>query len=321
MLKVSVIVPVYNSEKYIESCIRSVMLQTYTEWELLLINDGSKDSSQKICSIFSDADERIRLISQENKGVSAARNTGLGYAEGEYITFVDSDDELEANAIETLVNDIEHYGADICSASKCIVNVNGTQTNVSDDGTIEIYENFEMIKRSLLYDKFTRSLHGKLFRREFLSDIRFVDGHNINEDGYFLFMCYTKCPKVVQHNVSVYRYFTREDSASRSKFSEKYFDMIYFCDLKMKYIRENMPDLMEFVKDMEVRTHLLFLDVLCREGSDEYIKAAKDSVKIIRKGYLKFKPSSKHEKLLSFAAAMGLYPAYRSAYRAKYVKG
>lgn len=316
--KVSIIVPVYNAEKYIEACIQSVLKQTYTDWELVLVDDGSTDESINICRSYADKDARIQVISQKNQGVSAARNTGLANAHGEYITFVDSDDELEPVAVELLLNDILSNKADISSAAKSIVTLDGRVYCSHDNGEIRIFENDEMIKRSLAYDDRTRAVHGMLFDTCFLNDVRFISGHNINEDGYFLFECYAKKPKVVQHNVSVYKYYQRENSASRSKFAEKYLDMLYFSDLKMKYIQEKMPELIDDAKNMQVRTCLLFLDVLCKTNDKKYRPIQKDCVKTIRSGYGYYKPINTHYKKLAVIVALGLYPVYKWLYRKKF---
>lgn len=318
MPKVSVIVPVYNVEKYIESCIRSVLNQTYPDVELVLVNDGSKDASEAICRTFADADERVVLISQPNGGVSAARNTGLRHATGEFVTFLDSDDELHNYAISLMMEDMDQYQADLVIATKEMVRTDGTFYCTNGDGETHVYEGIEMLKRSLCHDRNTRALHGKLFRKSFIDDIRFEEGHNIHEDGYFLFCCLVKQPKIVQHNVSVYKYYERENSLSRGAFSEKYFDMLYFCNLKKAYIQEHVPELLEYAKDMEVRCHLLFLDVLCKPNSEKYVKSASASAKIIRKRLCKFHPQSKHERMLLILASLGLYPLYRAVFRMKF---
>ena len=100
--KISIIVPIYNSEKYLDECLLSIQNQSYTNFEVLLINDGSTDNSNFICEKFVSQDVRFRHFSQENKGVSSARNYGLKEASGEFITFIDSDDYVEANHLEEL---------------------------------------------------------------------------------------------------------------------------------------------------------------------------------------------------------------------------
>lgn len=316
--KVSVIVPVYNAEKYLNMCIHSIQEQTHANWELLLINDGSTDGSETICRSFAKADERIRLISQKNQGVSAARNAGLAHAAGDYITFVDSDDELEKDALEVLLKDIKQHRADIASATKDAVWPDGRRQSLHNDGTVSICEDDEMVKRSLQYDDFTRSLHAKLFTRELLCNVRFAEGHNINEDGYFMFECYVKKPKVVQHNVCLYGYHHWENTASRGRFTDKYLDMLYFGEMKMQYIQEHMPQFMDEAKDMVVRTNLLFLQVLCRSRDKKYREVQKQCVQTVRALHGYHRPINSHMKRLERIVRFGLYPLYKRIYRMKF---
>lgn len=320
MEKVSIIVPVYNVEKYIESCIQSILNQTYDNWELILINDGSVDKSEDICQSFVNRDQRIILVSQENRGVSAARNVGIAKSTGEYIIFLDSDDELESNAVEIMLSDIIQYGADISSASKSVVYADGNVKCLDNDGSIIIYQGDDMIKRSLSYAEHTRSLHAQLLSMDFIKGISFAEGYRINEDGYFLFECYTRNPKVVQHNISLYRYYIRENSLSNGKFSDKYFDMLYLCEKKKHYISENIPQLLDAAKNMEVRTHLLFLQVLCRTNDKQYKDAEKKSMKIVQKLYRYYRPINNHHRFFALIVSIGLYPLYKKLIRFKHFR-
>ena len=110
---ISIIVPVYNVEKYLDRCIQSILVQSFKKFELVLINDGSTDNSLKICQKYREEDNRIVLISQPNKGLSAARNTGLENIHGEYVCFIDSDDFVEKNYLRSLYNNLEKNKADI----------------------------------------------------------------------------------------------------------------------------------------------------------------------------------------------------------------
>ena len=317
---VSVIVPVYGTEKYLPACIESICNQSYKNLQIILVDDQSPDKCPEICDDYAQKDERIIVIHQQNKGVSGARNTGIKNAAGKFIMFVDSDDELYPNAVEILLQDALNYNADIASASTSLVTIDGNISCEYNDNQIYIYEGIEMIKQSLNYGRTIRSLHSKLFTKNIIKDMIFIEGHNINEDGYFMFQCYAKQPKNVQHNISLYKYFYRENSASRDKFSEKYFDMLYFCDLKMQYISRNMPHLIEEAKNMMVRTNILFLEVLCRTTDKQYRMYQNQSVKIVRQLFKYHKPINKHHKKLAWIVKIGLYPVYKVAVRFKYYR-
>ena len=118
---VSIIVPIYNKEKELKQCIESVINQTYTNLEIILVNDGSTDLSREICEKFLQSDSRIKLINKKNEGVELARVTGLKYATGDYVTFVDPDDWIQNNAIEVLVNSIKKENADVSFGKLCRV--------------------------------------------------------------------------------------------------------------------------------------------------------------------------------------------------------
>ena len=122
-IKISVVVPVYNVEKYLEQCLNSIINQTFKDIEIICINDGSKDNSLKIIEEFAAKDKRIRIINKENEGISAARNQGMGLAQGEYISFIDSDDWIEENYLEALYTAAKKYDSDIACSS--IIRVTG----------------------------------------------------------------------------------------------------------------------------------------------------------------------------------------------------
>lgn len=313
-IEVSIIVPVYNTEQYLNACIKSVLKQSYNNFELILINDGSIDNSEKICHNFCEEDERIRLVSQSNKGVSVARNVGIELSKGKYVMFLDSDDELLDDALLILINLIKEYNADLASGRRVYVG-NKSENNKSIE--IELFENKDALIQHLKYDRRFTGCHGKLFSREIIGQTRFYDGKKINEDMFFLFEVCIKEPKVVCSNENVYNYYVRDNSASTSFFSDKYLDMLYFCDLKMKYIMRNEPGLIELAKDMEISTHLFFLGVLCRTNDKQYKKDEKNSIRIVRKRYFDYFPINKYEKKMATIVMLGLYPVYKLYFNLK----
>ena len=317
---VSVIVPVYGAEAYLPNCIESICKQSYTNLQIILVDDQSPDSCPEICDYYAQKDKRISVIHQKNKGVSGARNTGLRYATGDYIMFVDSDDELYPNAVDILIKDAHQYGADIVSAIK---RKNGGKRNViySDENEkIFVYRDEEALLLSLDGDKNTNSACAKLFKATFIKGILFEDGKSINEDGFFIFQCYIKKPVLVQHNVAVYQYNVVENSNSRQFFSDKYFSMIYFCDRKKEIITYRYPHCIERMYNMEVRTHLQFLEVLCRTNDKKYSDTHKESVQTVRRLYQYHKPINAHHKRMAWIVAHGLYPLYKKTVRIKYYR-
>ncbi len=317
---VSIIVPVYNAESYLKRCVDSILGQTYKNLQVILVDDGSTDSSGNLCDFFKNIDDRILVLHQKNSGVSIARNSGMDNASGEYLMFVDSDDTLKRNAVELLLSHALEYSADIVSAVKSTIDINGNEHCVYDDEEFNIYEGITPLKMSLEYDRQTNSACAKLFNKKFIGNTRFAAGRNINEDGYFIFECYSRMPKLVQHNISVYNYYVNKNSSSRREFSEKYFDMLYFAEKKMKYIKVNYPDLLSSANNMMVSTHLFFLEVLCRPKQSKYKKAQKESIRLVRTMYKQYTTLNKHEKKIALIVVLGLFPVYKFLVRMKYFK-
>ena len=262
---VSIIVPVYGTEKYLPACIESLCNQTHTFIQIILVDDQSPDKCPQICDLYASKDSRINVIHQKNTGVSGARNAGLDVATGEYIVFVDSDDELCPRAVEQLLQDAVVWSADIVSATNKLLDESGNIIRDNGDGHFEIFQDDIPMLLSLQGKRNTDSVWAKLFRREFVKGIRFEEGKNINEDGFFMFECFVRKPILVQHNIAVYKYFVRHNSCSRQKFSDKYFSMFYFMERKKEYIKEHYPQYLEQAYNMEIRTFLFFLDILCND--------------------------------------------------------
>ena len=314
---VSVIVPVYGTESYLPSCIDSIRNQSYHNLQIILVDDQSPDRCPEICDRYSEVDSRIIVVHQKNKGVSGARNTGLQYATGEYVLFVDSDDRLYPDAVRILLQDTRENNADIAWATQ-------KQPDKKDvsykEGTMRIYRGSESCLLALTGVYNTEAVWSKLFRREFIDGLFFEEGKNINEDGFFMFQCYLKKPLLVQHDVAVYQYNTRPGSASRDTFSEKYLSMLYFCERKKEQIAEFYPQYIAQAHNMEVRTNLQMLDVLCRTVDKKNKPLEKQCIQTVRRLYPYHKPINKHHKLLAGIVKHGLYPVYKWAVRMKYYR-
>lgn len=317
---VSIIVPIYNSEDYLPRCIESIINQSYHNIEILLVDDGSADDSLKICNDYASVDSRIKVIHQDNQGVSAARNTGLKNMIGKYFSFVDSDDSLRDHAIELLLNDLLEYRADISLAMKSTVLSDGTIRTANEDHSVSVYSGLDMLKRSLDGEAQTFSACAKLYKTSRFQTVRFAEGRSVNEDGFFLFQCYLLQPTVVQHNESIYLYYVREGSNSRDLFSDKHLDMLYFCEQKKEMIQKQYPQLAHKLANMEVRTLLFFLGVLCRTNDKKYAATQKECIRKVKQNYSAFLPRNGHERQLAWIVAHGFYPFYKAAVRMKYYR-
>ena len=207
-MKISIIVPVYNCAAYLERCVKSLIQQTYKDLEIILVNDGSTDGSGDLCRRLAASDTRITVIDQENKGVSAARNTGLEASKGEMITFVDSDDSIDPETCEFMLNLLEEYDADIAHCGYKHL-VRDEVRLVHDTKTVTV-QNREEALRCLISGKlFTGSVWSKLFRRELLDGIRFNESIRINEDHLFCYEAFSAADKTVFADYAFYNYLAR----------------------------------------------------------------------------------------------------------------
>jgi glycosyltransferase involved in cell wall biosynthesis len=288
--------------------------------EIILVDDQSPDGCPAICDAYAQKDPRIRVIHQKNTGVSGARNAGLDAATGEYILFVDSDDELYPEAVEFLLGNLREHNADIVSGVKRIVGENGSAGDTHDDGTLTVFRDDEPLLLSLAGDRNTNSSCAKLFKASFIQDIRFEEGKNIHEDGFFLFQGYMRKPVLIQHNVAVYQYNVREGSGSREQFSDKYLSMLYFANRKQEIIAAQCPEYIHQANNAVVRAYLQFLQVLCRTDDKKYKDLQKQCVKMVRKLRKYHRPINSHLNRLEWIVWYGMFPVYKKLIRIKYYK-
>ncbi|MBQ7556595.1 MAG: glycosyltransferase [Lachnospiraceae bacterium] len=238
-MKISVIVPVYNVCDYLDRCVESILSQTFRDYELILVDDGSTDGSGKMCDSYSD--ERIKVIHKENGGQSSAKNVGLDVCSGERIMFVDSDDCISQYCLEIMTHVADNTGADLVQC--CNDRVRGSDI-VTEAGTGDVRdlvsdENSEILSgRELLFRKdFKVVPWGKLYRSELFRDIRFPEGR-YNEDYAIMYRLVYPLEKVALVGKCLYHYTVRKNSLT-GVFSEKLLDQLDFIDEKLAFYREN----------------------------------------------------------------------------------
>lgn len=303
---VSIIVPIYNAEKYLDSCIQSVLRQTYTNWELILIDDGSTDKSGRIAEEYGFADERITVFHQKNLGVSLARNQGIDEATGNYVVFLDADDELIEDCLAKTVNIAEETNADVVAGRSC-ENQELFQDRI-------IWTGAEALENSLKDHLFTYSACAKLIRREFIGKTRFTPDIRINEDSYFVFQLLCKQNVFVLTNDVIYFYRTNSESSSRTVFSEKYFDILKVSDLKYKKIEEQFPQMHDLAKNMLLKARMNVLRILAVRTRDEYRDVEKKLLEYILDNKEDYIPSSKECNQWMFILSHHLFYVYKFAH-------
>ena len=222
-VKVSIIVPVFNAEQYLDKCLASILSQRMKSYEVILVDDGSSDSSPLICDRYSATDSRFRTIHKPNGGVSSARNTGLNLAKGEYIMFVDSDDALLPDALENMTR--SHSGEDLILGGYSVF-VGGVPTRNVHPYMKHVYRGQEMT--SFFDDNIRRNCEmldapwAKLFRRKALGALRFCEDLSYAEDKLFVFSFMAGCSSAFACPMPVYEYHIRPGSLGSDVVSDRH---------------------------------------------------------------------------------------------------
>ena len=265
--KISVVVPVYNVEKYLPRCLDSLVGQTLEEIEIILVNDGSTDRSGEICRAYAERDERIRVYSKQNGGLSDARNYGLGQATAGVVGFVDSDDYVDGDMFRTLLEIKEKARCEIAVGGVKMVTNDGAEYQrraVEKEGVLNRRDAMEELLRS---KRITNSVCNKIFDASLFEKIDFPVG-KLYEDEYVTYRLFDCAEKVVLTNRVFYYYRANPDSITRKPFSEREFDRIYASEIKVGYIADQYPDLVEYAQ-----RYLVYDCVMALSKMKEYKKA------------------------------------------------
>lgn len=230
MLKISVIVPIYNVEKYINKCVESILNQSYKNLEVILVDDGSPDNCGNICDDFSKQDARVITIHKKNGGLSSARNVGIENATGDYLLFVDSDDFLDKNACELLVNLINKTNADIVCFNLSNIYLNGKIDNTENS---YCYKNthcyYELSYKEAIIDNIYRKhiryeACSKIYKKKIFDNLKFKEGL-LAEDFNVFYKFLKKGDKIIYFDANLYFYLKRDDSIMGTKNIKLYYDI------------------------------------------------------------------------------------------------
>ena len=271
--KISVIVPVYNVEAYLERCVESILQQTYANFELILINDGSTDSSGVICDNLASQHENVKVYHLENAGVSNARNTGIKLATGAWITFIDSDDFVTKDYLEILIGAVdgeEFVGFTIAPLHHI---KNGIVTDLPPhSGRKEIWSTEETMKELLMTTRTSFFPVAKLFKRDLLVDEKFNTSYHLAEDALFLteLLLKTRCSSVFIDK-PIYYYDHREGSATTSV-NQHVFDTIEVYKHIIAKVSQAFPDLKPELKNRERWSYITVYDKIIFTSSEQYQK-------------------------------------------------
>jgi glycosyltransferase involved in cell wall biosynthesis len=218
MSQISIIIPVYNAERYLRQCIDSVIAQTFEDWEAILVNDGSKDGSLAMCQEYASKDDRIRVIDKPNGGVSSARNKGLEMTQGDWITFMDSDDWLDSDAFETYHDAAQRTGADIIKTGYRRVYDNGNDNNNNKKNDGYVWQEVTIANQSDALAKLQETgyyafVWNMIVSASIAKALRFDETTPWLEDQFFGYECLLKAGKVTLLPKMVYNYRIHESGS------------------------------------------------------------------------------------------------------------
>lgn len=315
---VSVIVPAYDAARFLARCADSILNQTYGSLELILVDDGSTDDTGAICDAYARRDNRVVVIHQPNRGVSAARNAGIDKSSGTYLMFVDADDALLPEAVETLLFEIQCADADIAACAGHRLPDGSPVPGGQASGRRGLLEGLQSLEGALRDRGYAYAVWAKLYRRAFVGDIRFVEGKRVHEDAFFLFECFCKQPRMVLYDKYVYIYYLTADSASRTGFSGKYLDILYFADRKMELIESWYPQLAEMARNVVVKANMALLQNLCRTWDPRFRQMERACIRTVRQYRKYFIPASRGNSRWFFIITHRLYGPYKIFYSMKH---
>ncbi len=329
--KISIIVPVYNCEKYLDEAIKSVLNQTLRELEVIIVNDGSTDNSLDIANKYSSIDNRVKVLTQDNQGVSAARNLGLEAAKGEYIGFIDGDDWIESDMYKTLYSIAIKENVDLVISNfeqelegKNII----SRLDISTDIVLKEKDIVKKVLPQFLQHEKLNTVCNKLFKSEIIKNynIRFPKGVALGEDGVFNINYFTNIKSLMYIDYSGYHYREVEGSATRNIFEKDYFSRsleVYNEEIPSIYYKYFGQDYLEelkaikFINNIISYTHIYFKP----QDNISFIQRYKYVKKMIKNDYVNkvlnkyfrtiYKDKSRYEmillKLIKKRLVFGIY--------------
>ena len=234
---ISVIVPIYRVEAYLDRCIRSIVAQTHEHLEIILVDDGSPDNCGTICDDWKEKDSRIKVIHKENGGLSDARNAGLAIATGEYISFIDSDDYIAPEFVAELYDAMAQTGADIAECATSYVDEAGNILRNRNAAPVAEMDKLEALRRLVLEDGIYQTVWNKLYRRTVVDGILFEKG-KYHEDDFWTYQVFDRIDKLATVAQPMYYYLQRSGSIIGAGYTPKRLDGLEARFLRMQYLQK-----------------------------------------------------------------------------------
>lgn len=239
---ISVIIPIYNVEKYLARCVDSIVNQTYKNLEIILVDDGSPDLCPQMCDDYAEKESRIKVVHKKNGGLSDARNAGMAVATGEYISFIDSDDYVSDDFFECLLDVMNKENSDIAECSVVKLYEDNRFDEFSDDLSVKTYDTQDAMSALIAENPFHQHVWNKLYKTELVKDIPYAVG-KLNEDEFWTYQVFGRANKVSKLNNTMYYYFQRNSSIMGVGYNIRRLDALEGKANRQKYIENNFPEL------------------------------------------------------------------------------
>ena len=239
---VSIIVPIFNVEAYLDRCVENLVNQTYKNLEIILVDDGSPDGCPHKCEDWARKDSRIKVIHKENGGLSDARNAGMNIATGEYISFIDSDDYVALDFCETMLLVIKKENSDIVECGVVKFYEDGRFEEHSDDLAVATFETESALSGLISENPFHQHVWNKIYKTQLVKDIPYAVG-KLNEDEFWTYQVFGRAKKVSKINKTMYYYFQRSSSIMGENYSIRRLDVLEGKTNRQKYIQKEYPAL------------------------------------------------------------------------------
>ena len=277
---ISIVIPIYNVEQYLENCINSVLKQTYSNIEIILVDDGSPDNCGKICDLYKKKDCRIKVVHKQNGGLSDARNCGILNSTGKYVTFIDSDDDITQDYIEYLYNLIKKYKTkmSICSFNTV------TSNKIINNGkkySEELLNTEECLDRLLCSKGFNVSACAKMYDLSLFDNISFPKG-KICEDNGTTYKLIIKCDNIAYGNKSKYNYYMRDASIMTSSFNINRLALINFTDEMADIVLKKYPNLSKATEKRQIESRFSILRQIVVLKTNEFKEIEKDIIDYLK---------------------------------------
>lgn len=273
---ISVIVPIYKVEPYLDRCVKSIINQTYDNLEIILVDDGSPDGCPAMCDAWAERDSRVKVIHKENGGLSDARNAGLAVAAGELISFIDSDDWIEPNFIEYLYRAMENTGAEIAGCATTFVAEDGSAIRIRKEARPSPLDRLEALRRLVLEDGVYQTVWNKLYRREVLQGIPFAVG-KYNEDEFWTYQVFDRIHKLATVETPLYNYLQRGTSIIGVGYNLRRLDGLEARFRRMEYLQK-YDQLANLTRQQFLLDCMWHLQCALRCLSGQELKTARETI-------------------------------------------